>query len=56
MRDWLRGKKTYLVAAAGIIAALASWSSGDIDTAKLIESVWGAVLAVTIRAGITNGR
>ena len=54
MRAFLSGKKTYLVSVGAIIAALVAWSQGTIETAQLVEAIIGAVLAMTIRAGVAK--
>lgn len=56
MREWLKGKKTFLTAAAGILGAIAAWSDGAIETAKLVELIWEAGLAVFIRAGVGTAK
>ena len=54
LRDWLRGKKTYLICLAAILAAVIAWASGDagtLDTAKMILAAFGGI---TLRAGISK--
>lgn len=54
LRMWLRGRKTYLVAAGAIIATVAAWAAGDIETAAAVQAIVGALLAATIRAGVNT--
>ncbi len=54
IREWLQGKKTYVVAIGAIVAALVAWSQGTMDTMQLVEAGVAAVLAMTIRAGVTT--
>ena len=55
---WLKGKKTYIVAALGILISLVEFLSvGDFSLASLIalfQQDQVALLAATIRAGIGN--
>ena len=55
---WLKGKKTYIVAALGILISLVEFLSvGDFSLASLIalfQQDQVAILAATIRAGIGN--
>lgn len=54
MQAWLSGKKTYLVAAAAILAALAAYAAGTMDTVQAVSAVVAAILACTMRAGVTK--
>ena len=54
IRNWLRGKKTYLTAAIGLLGAVVAWADGDINTTALLAAVWAAAQACFIRAGIAN--
>ena len=53
IREALMGKKTYLIAAAAIIASLIAFSEGA-DVSTTVQQIITAILAVTIRAGITK--
>ncbi len=53
-RKWLKGKKAYVMAAIGLAGAVVAWSDGQIDTLALLASVWAAVQAICIRAGLDN--
>ncbi|TSA40161.1 hypothetical protein D4Q85_00250 [bacterium] len=48
------GWKTYIVAGAAIITALVAWSGDTITLQQLIEAIFAAVAAMTIRAGVAK--
>lgn len=50
----IKGKKTYIVALGGLLAALGGALSGDFSTAEAISLGVQAVLAATLRAGISK--
>lgn len=54
IREFLRGKKTYLTAAIGLLGALAAWSDGQITNVGLAAALWAAVQTCFIRAGVAN--
>jgi hypothetical protein len=54
MRTWLQGKKTYIVGVGAIVAAVVAFTQGTIDGTQAVEAIVGAILAMTIRAGITT--
>ena len=54
IRTFLKGKKTYIAAAIGLLGAVAAWADGQIDGLALLAAVWAAAQAVFIRAGIAN--
>jgi hypothetical protein len=54
LRDFLRGKKTYITAAIGLLGAIAAWSDGQIGTLGLAAAAWAAVQTCFIRAGVAN--
>ena len=54
VREFLKGKKAYLMAAIGLLGALAAWADGQIDTVGLLAAAWAALQTVFIRAGIAN--
>lgn len=55
LRVFLSGKKTYLVAAAGILTALAAYESGAITENELLLAVMNALGLSTLRAGVSKG-
>ena len=54
MRTWLQGKKTYIVGIGAIVAAVVAYTQGTIDGTQAVEAIVGAILAMTIRAGVTT--
>ena len=54
IREWLNGKKTYLVAGAAVIGAVIAWATGAVDLVEAIKVILGAVLGTTIRAGVAK--
>lgn len=52
IREKVAGKKTYLVAASTIVGTIAGWASGSIQTADAVQLIIGAILALTVKAGI----
>jgi len=52
LRTFLAGKKLYLTAIAGILAALIAYGNGTLDTLQLVEAIWLAVMGITGRAAI----
>jgi hypothetical protein len=50
-RDFLKGKKTYLLAATTVIGALIGWSQGEINNLTFIGVILAAVQSCFIRAG-----
>ncbi len=54
MRKWLKGKKSYLVAIAGILASIIAYANGEIDTMQLIIAILGSAGLTSIRAAISK--
>ena len=54
VREFLKGKKAYIMAAIGLAGAVAAWADGQIDGVALLAAVWAAAQACFIRAGIAN--
>lgn len=50
----LKGYKTYIAAALGIITAAAAYLTGDATLGEALELGFGAVMAATIRSGIKS--
>ena len=55
IKDFLKGKKTYLAAASGILLAAVSFSEDALTLVQVIEVIFAAVLACTVRAGVAKG-
>jgi len=54
IKDFLSGKKTYLVALGAIIGVLVSFSNGSVEAVEAIKLIIEAILACTIRAGVSK--
>lgn len=52
--NFLSGYKTYLTGVAAILTAIAGYASGTLDLGTAVQTVYGAILAMTIRNGIAN--
>jgi len=50
----LNGKKTYMTAAGGILAAIGAVLSGDMELGTAINVVVTSLLAVFLRKGVKN--
>jgi len=48
----LQGKKTYMTAAGGVLAAVGAYLSGDIELGVMMNIVITALLALFLRKGI----
>jgi hypothetical protein len=49
--EWLKGKRTYLLAAAALIAILARYLNGDITPSSAVNEALVALGLVTARLG-----
>jgi hypothetical protein len=54
MREFLKGKKTYLTAALAIAGVGLSYAAGEVTAADAARLAVEAVLAMTLRAGIAK--
>jgi len=54
IKDFLKGKKSYLVGAAAIITAVVAFSQDQLTVTQLVEAVFASVMGMTIRAGIAK--
>ena len=54
VREWLKGKKTYIVCGAAVLAAVLAWSQDQLTTFQLIEAILAAVGGITLSARITR--
>ncbi len=55
LREFLKGKKTYISTAMGLLGAAVAWADGQIDGVALLAAAWAAAQACFLRAGIGNG-
>lgn len=54
IREFLKGKKAYLTALAGIITAVIAWAEGSLNNTEVITAIFGALSVVFLRSGIAN--
>jgi hypothetical protein len=54
VREFLKGKKTYIGAAIGLLGAVMAWADGQINGVALAAAAWAAVQTCFIRAGVDN--
>tara|TARA_R110002110_G_scaffold262667_1_gene478424 strand:- start:574 stop:750 length:177 start_codon:yes stop_codon:yes gene_type:complete len=54
MKEYLKGKKTYVTAFLAIVAAVGSYLLDEIAMQDMIEAVFAALTAMTLRAAITT--
>lgn len=54
IRNWLKGKKSYIVATVAILTALGGWVAEEITLIQLIGAIYVSLQAITIRAGIAK--
>lgn len=50
----LKGKKTYIAGAIGVLTAIASYLTGDVTAAQAGQLILTALLGMTLRHGIAN--
>jgi len=50
----LKGKKTYITAAGGILAAVGAYFSGEMEMGMMINLVITSLLAVFLRKGVKS--
>lgn len=51
LREKLAGRKTYLVSASGLIAAVIAWIGGTMSDAEFIQTIIVALIGTTLKAG-----
>ena len=56
LKEFLVGKKTYLVSISAIIAVLIAITNNQMDLTEAIKNIIEAILAMTIRAGISSAK
>lgn len=53
-KEWLRGKKVYILGLSTILGTLTAWANNAIDTKGAIEAIIAALTAMALRAGQDN--
>jgi hypothetical protein len=56
IREWLKGKKTYIAAAIGLLGAVVAWADGDINGTALLAALWAAAQTCFLRAGMDKAK
>jgi len=61
LQEWLKGKKTYIVALCTILGAVIAWVTATAqgtapDTANTVQIIITAILGMTIRSGVTTAQ
>lgn len=51
-KEMLKGYKTYILAAVGILTVIGSWLAGDMGTQEAVRTIFEALLAAAVRHGI----
>ena len=54
IQDWLKGKKTYLTAAAGVITALIAFGDGTASLVVTVGAILGYIGLGSLRAAIAK--
>ncbi len=54
IRAAVSGKKTYIVGVIGIATALVAWSVSDLSTTDFAYAIFGALLTMFVRAGVSK--
>ena len=52
--EWLKGKKTYIVAAALVLTALSGFVTGDVTLAQAVDQALTGLGLGAVRAGIAK--
>jgi hypothetical protein len=53
-QDMLKGKKTYMTAAGGVLAAVGAYFSGEMELGMMLNLVITSLLAVFLRKGVKS--
>lgn len=54
--EWLRGKKTYILAAAALMTVLGRYLHGDVDVGGAINETLVALGLITARVGTVKSK
>lgn len=52
--NFLPGKKTYIIGILAVLGAIGAYVAGQADLTTTVQSVVAAILAMTIRSGVTT--
>lgn len=48
------GKKTYILAIGAVLASVGAFFNGDMQMGEMVQTVWMAVTAMTLRKGVAG--
>ena len=51
---WLAGRKTYITAVTGIVAALGAYLIGEMDLVQSFQTIWPLIAVAFLRNGVEN--
>lgn len=54
IQNFLKGKKTYLLAIAAVSTALVTWAEGGLSNIQLVTALYAALATIFIRAGVSK--
>ena len=54
LKNWLEGRKTYIVAIVAIVGVIGSWATGAQGDEAAITEIVGLILAMTFRGAIAK--
>ena len=54
IREFLKGKKTYLITIVGILGALIAYADGGMTFIQMAEAILAALGLSALRAGVIN--
>lgn len=54
IKEWLKGKKTYIVCAIAIVTVAVAWAEGNITDGAALEALFEAVFGIALRAGVAK--
>lgn len=54
VRDWAKGKKTYLLAGVAALGSFVAYLTGDISLTEFLMGLLGSGLTGSLRAGLNN--
>lgn len=54
LKTLMQGKKTYILAIGAIVGTIVAWTNGQVNDVDAIKQIWEALIAATIRQGITK--
>lgn len=54
IKDWLKGKKTYIVCVIAIVTVAIAWAEGNVTNGEAMEAVFKAIFGITLRAGVAK--